>query len=148
MHVGCWAHARRKFFEAREVSKNKGSADVALSGIDSLFGIERTLRDQDLTPEQFTLRRREQVEPVLEKLRAWLQEREGQVPPSTTLGKAIGYTVGQWPKLIRYLGQPSAGPRQQRLRAGDPTVRHRSEELDDSGQPGGSGSQCSVVQPH
>jgi transposase len=25
------------------------------------------------------------------------------VPPSTTLGKAIGYAVGQWPQLIRYL---------------------------------------------
>ncbi len=109
-HVGCWAHARRKFFEAREVSKNKGSADVALSGIDSLFKIERTLRDQDLAPDQFTLRRREQVEPVLEKLRVWLEEREGQVPPSTTLGKAIGYTVGQWPKLIRYLEIPLLGP--------------------------------------
>jgi transposase len=110
VHVGCWAHARRKFFEAREVSKNKGSADVGLSGIDSLFRIERTLRDQDLTPQQFTLRRREQVETVLEKLLAWLQEREGQVPPSTTLGKAIGYTLGQWPKLIRYLESPLLGP--------------------------------------
>ena len=110
VHVGCWAHARRKFFEAREVSKNKGSADVALSSIDSLFRIERTLRDQDLTPDQFTQRRREQVEPVLEKLHVWLEEREGQVPPSTTLGKAIGYTVGQWPKLIRYLDSPLLGP--------------------------------------
>jgi transposase len=36
VHVGCWAHARRKFFEAREVSKTKGSADVGLSGVDSL----------------------------------------------------------------------------------------------------------------
>lgn len=110
VHVGCWAHARRKFFEAREVSKNKGSADVALSGIDSLFKIERSLRDQELTPEQFTKRRREQVDPVLEKLLAWLQERKEQVPPSTTLGKAIGYTAGQWLKLIRYLESPLLGP--------------------------------------
>jgi transposase len=110
VHVGCWAHARRKFFEAREVSKTKGSADVALSGIDSLFKIERALKDQGLTPDQFTQRRREQVEPVLEKLRVWLEEREGQVPPSTTLGKAIGYVVGQWPKLIRYLESPLLSP--------------------------------------
>jgi transposase len=110
VHVGCWARARRKFFEAREVSKNKGSADVALSGIDSLFKMERTLRDQDLTPEQFTQRRREQVELVLEKLHVWLEEREGQMPPSTALGKAIGYAVGQWPKLIRYLESPLLSP--------------------------------------
>ncbi len=110
VHVGCWAHTRRKFFEAKEVSKTKGSADVALASINELFKIERTLRDEDLAPNQFTQRRREQTEPVLEKLRVWLEEREGQVPPSTTLGKAIGYTVGQWPKLIRYLDSPLLAP--------------------------------------
>ena len=110
IHVGCWAHARRKFFEAKEVSKTKGSADVALSSINELFKIERTLREQDLTPKQFTQRRSEQAKSVLEKLRVWLEERESQVPPSTMLGKAIGYTRGQWPKLIRYLDSPLLGP--------------------------------------
>jgi transposase len=95
---------------AREVAKTKGSADVGLASINELFKIERTLRDQDLTPKQFTQRRGEQAEPVLEKLHVWLEERVGQVPPSTTLGKAIGYTVGQWPKLIRYLDSPLLGP--------------------------------------
>jgi transposase len=110
VHVGCWAHARRKFFEAKEVSKTKGSADVGLASIDALFKIERTLRDQDLAPKQFAQLRREQAQPVLEKLRLWLLEREGQVPPSTALGKAIGYTTGQWTKLIRYLDSPLLGP--------------------------------------
>ena len=109
-HVGCWAHARRKFFEAKEVSKTKGSADVALASIDTLFKIERTLREQELSLEQFAQRRREQAEPVLEKLRQWLDERESQVPPSMTLGKAIAYARGQWPKLIRYLDSPLLGP--------------------------------------
>ena len=43
-------------------------------------------------------------------MHAWLQERESQVPPSTTLGKAIGYALGQWPKLIRYRDSPLLGP--------------------------------------
>jgi transposase len=110
IHVGCWAHARRKFFEAKEVSKTKGSADVALASIDALFKIERTLREEELPLEQFAKRRRGQAQPVFEKLRLWLDERESQVPPSTTLGKAIGYTRGQWPKLIRYLDSPLLGP--------------------------------------
>jgi transposase len=109
-HVGCWAHARRKFFEAKEVSKTKGSADVALASIDALFKIERTLREEELPLEQFAKRRRGQAQPVLEKLRLWLDERESQVPPSVTLGKAIGYTRKQWPKLIRYLDSPLLGP--------------------------------------
>ena len=110
VHVGCWAHARRKFFEAREVAKGKGSADVALGAISALFNAERTLREQDLTPQQFVERRREQVQPVLEKLHAWLEERHEQMPASTTLGKAIGYAWGQWPKLVRYLDSPLLGP--------------------------------------
>ena len=48
-------------------------------------------------------RRREQVEPVFQRLRSWLENRRPQVPPSTLLGKAVGYAVAQWPKLIRYL---------------------------------------------
>ncbi len=110
VHAGCWAHARRKFFEAREVAKGKGSADVALGAISALFNAERTLREQDLTPQQFLERRREQVQPVLEKLHGWLEERHEQVPASTTLGKAIGYAWGQWPKLVRYLDSPLLGP--------------------------------------
>lgn len=76
----------------------------------SLFKIERTLREEELPLEQFAKRRREQVQPVFEKLCLWLDERESQIPPSTTLGKAIGYARGQWPKLIRYLDSPLLGP--------------------------------------
>jgi transposase len=109
-HVGCWAHARRKFFEAKVVSKQSGSADEALSQIDKLFALEREFRAQDLAPQEFLLRRREQVDPLLQKLRSWLESRQPQVPPSTLLGKAIGYALAQWPKLIRYLDSPWVKP--------------------------------------
>jgi len=102
-HVGCWAHVRRKFFEAKVVSKQSGSADEALASIDKLFSLERELRAQDLAPEVFLQRRREQVQPLFQRLRTWLENRQPQVPPSTLLGKAIGYAVAQWPKLVRYL---------------------------------------------
>ena len=108
--VGCWAHVRRKWFEAKEASKQAGSADEALARIDALFRIERTLRDQELSPQEFVRQRREQAELVLEKLKVWLHKRQGQVPPSLLLGKAISYTIEQWPKLIRYLDSPDLGP--------------------------------------
>jgi transposase len=103
VHSGCWAHVRRKFFEARVVSKQTGSADEAIARIDRLFRIERELRDQELAPEVFVQRRREEVTPVLEKLRLWLESRQPQVPPSTLLGKAVRYAVDEWPKLLCYL---------------------------------------------
>jgi transposase len=50
------------------------------------------------------------VEPLLQGLRTWLESRQPQVPPSTLLGKAIGYTLSQWPKLVRYLDSPWLKP--------------------------------------
>ena len=46
--VACWAHARRKFIEAKQVQGNKktGKADVALSLIQKLYGIESKLKDK------------------------------------------------------------------------------------------------------
>ena len=109
-HVGCWAHVRRKFYEAKTASKRATSADEALARINALFTIERTLRAEHLSPEQFMRKRREQTEPVFEKLLRWLHERTEQVPASTLLGKAIGYTVNEWPKLIRYVDCVDLGP--------------------------------------
>jgi len=110
VHSGCWAHARRKFFEARVVSKQAGSAEEALARIDRLFRVERELRDQGLAREVFVQRRREGVTPILENLRSWLENWQPQVPPSTLLGKAIRYTMEEWPKLSRYLDSPYLRP--------------------------------------
>ena len=109
-HAGCWAHARRKFYDAKQASKQAASADEALARIDTLFTIERTLRAQKLSTEEFVRERRAQAQPVLEKLSAWLHARRGQVLPSTLLGKAIAYALDRWPKLIRYLDSPDLGP--------------------------------------
>jgi transposase len=47
---------------------------------------------------------------VLKKLLAWLEERREQVPASIVLGRAIGYMLGQWVKLVRYLDGQLLGP--------------------------------------
>lgn len=108
--VGCWAHARRKYYEAKVVSKHSESAAEALIWIDKIFEIERKLRAQDLAPEEFAQKRREEVTPLLEKFWSWIQAKKPQVPVSTLLGKAIGYTWGQWDKLVRYLDSPFVRP--------------------------------------
>ena len=108
-HVGCWAHARRMFADAKKVSAKAGSADEALGLIARLYAAEaqRTLAKDDA---QFVLQRRASVEPILQKLHAWLQRRNDQVPPGTALGKAIAYALTQWPKLIRYLDHAALTP--------------------------------------
>jgi len=46
-HAGCWAHVRRKFFEASKVSKNANSALVALGFIAKLYTVEGELSSSD-----------------------------------------------------------------------------------------------------
>ena len=109
IHAGCWAHARRKFFEAQKSSKKAGSAEVAISTIGKLYRAEGE-RAVYKKPEEFAIARRRIVEPILAEFRTWLEQRALQVPPETLLGKAVGYALAQWPKLIRYLDHPALTP--------------------------------------
>jgi len=109
VHVGCLAHVRRDFHDAHKNSKKSGSAEEALAMIARVYRAE-SLRERYKDPQEFTAERRRQVEPILAEFRAWLDRRSTQVPPETLLGKAIGYALRQWPKLIRYLEHPAMTP--------------------------------------
>ncbi|WP_444932153.1 IS66 family transposase [Microbulbifer sp. SSSA002] len=112
-HLGCWAHARRKFVEAQKVAsgskkKAKGSskqkipskADIALNYIGHLYGIER--KAQGCTAdERYRLRQTQSLE-VLEKLRSWLDKIQPKVLPKSILGKALSYLDKNWQKLCSY----------------------------------------------
>jgi transposase len=108
--VGCMAHARRKFHEAAKAAKTPASAQEAINKIKKLYAIEENLRSKELSPEQFISERKALAQPVLAKFREWLEKRSEQVPPSLLLGKAIGYTLNEWPKLVRYLESPYLRP--------------------------------------
>jgi transposase len=109
VHVGCWAHVRRDFMDARKNSKRSGSTDEALAMIDKLYAMERR-RAEYQDPQAFADARRAEVQPVLERLHAWLLRKQTQVLPGALLGKAVDYAVGQWPKLLRYLDHPHLTP--------------------------------------
>jgi transposase len=110
IHVGCFAHARRKFFEASKVSKKPGSAEEGIKHIRKLYLVEEDLRSQNLPEEAFLCERKKQIQPVLDKFKIWLEKRAVEVPPSLLLGKAIGYTLNQWDKLTAYLESPNLTP--------------------------------------
>jgi len=110
IHVGCWAHARRKFIEvqnaAKKIKKRKsktGSADVALNYIRKLYAIEKRAKSLDYTPEQIFMDRQEKARPILDEFKKWLDKRSLQTPPKGLLGKAISYSLNEWKKLVRYL---------------------------------------------
>jgi transposase len=101
--VGCWAHARRKFVEAKKAQpKGKvGKADWAISQISKLYRVETAIKGKTAVEKQ--QQRQQQAAPLLDQLKDWLDTSSLQVPPKSAIGKAIAYTLKQWPKLIRYL---------------------------------------------
>ena len=105
VHAGCLAHARRKFEEARKASAADGQARVALEFIRELYRIERSLTDREppCKPEERLRVRAEQSASVMHQFHAWLEVLAPKVLPQSLLGKAVHYTLGQWPKLSVFL---------------------------------------------
>ena len=103
LRLGCWAHARRKFVDAKKIQpKGKtGRADQALAYIQKLYAVERQAKD--CTAEQRLRLRQEQAVPVMAQLKGWLEQTTPRVPPKSVLGKALYYLGQQWSRLNRYL---------------------------------------------
>jgi transposase len=106
VHVGCWAHVRRKFREVTQAAsgpRKSGSADVALGFIGKLYAIETQAKARGLTPEQLRNERQEKAQPILDQFKPWLDQKVPQTPPKSLLGKAVSYTLGQWKRLTVYV---------------------------------------------
>ena len=107
VHAGCLAHARRYFEAARKASAHTadGHARVALEFIRELYRIERSLSDRErpCEPKERLRVRAERSAPVTEQFHAWLEALAPKVLPQSLLGKAVLYTLGQWPKLTTFL---------------------------------------------
>jgi hypothetical protein len=68
-----------------------------------LFQIERASTLAGDTAQQRLTRRIENSKPIIDKLRAWLDETRGFIPPKTALGRALGYLHRQWSRLTLFL---------------------------------------------
>lgn len=113
---GCWAHARRKFFEAKETDSR---AHQMLALIRELYAVESAARpvidDARAKPEHergaalaqaYALRqqlRELQARPILARIRAWLDTRPGDTLPKSFLAQANTYVLNQWSELVRYV---------------------------------------------
>jgi transposase len=105
VHLGCWDHARRKFKEA-QLAQPKGAkvkvtkADMALSFINKLYLIERDIKQMS-DAEKLSVRQ-QKSEPLLEKLKKWLDNNRSRVAKDSLTGKAMTYLHNQWEKLAVY----------------------------------------------
>jgi transposase len=97
--VGCWAHARREFFDAR--ANQPREAHYALSLIGQLYDVEEEFRKT--TADERLAARKERSLPVLDRLKSFLDEQGPGALPKSQYGKAIGYARNQWESLCRYV---------------------------------------------
>ena len=96
--VGCWAHARRDFFDARLNQPREVSYVLGL--VAQLYDIEDTIRLKSAA-ERLEARQGQSV-PVLERLGAYLREQKESALPKSKYGQAIGYALNHWDELRRF----------------------------------------------
>ena len=110
VHVGCFAHARRKFDEAlrgqgkSRKSKSRSKESVARQGlkrINRLYELERLWRGA--SPDERYAFRQQETKPKLKELEQWCAASKEQVPPTSLTGEALAYLESQWPKLEHVL---------------------------------------------
>jgi len=113
--VACWAHARRKFHDAKEVQPE--AALTALAWIGRLYEVEhladayRDALNPELPEEErraLYVRKRYELRQfhatkLLPQIGAWLEEQAKLVLPKSPLGKAVAYARSNWKALNVYV---------------------------------------------
>jgi transposase len=113
--AGCLAHARRKLFAAME---GEPETKQALDFIRDIYLVEHAAKERGIsgTPEHRALRQAEAA-PLMDKLKSWLEARQGLHPPKSKLGIAIRYALRQWAELTVFLDDPTVPPDNNRSEA-------------------------------
>jgi transposase len=101
--INCFAHVRRKFFEALPDGKEKGVAGDVVVMIRALYAVEEKLTAHHADVNTIYQTREEHAKPLLERLKAYLDEKVITTLPKSPTGKAIAYTLKRWPYLLNYL---------------------------------------------
>ena len=114
LEAGCFAHARRKFFELADVEgaarrKSRGErvsavypiALEAVQRLDALFEIERAINGS--MPAERLAVRKEHSAPLMADLHAWLEAQLAKLSRNHDLAKACQYMLRRWPAFTRFL---------------------------------------------
>jgi transposase len=104
--AGCWAHARRGFYEALDHAPKE--AGWVLIQFAHLYAIERRLRRQRAGLALRDAYRASQSVPVCRRIHRVLQHWyiTRRFLPKSTMGQAVSYALSQWKSLQVYLREP------------------------------------------
>jgi transposase len=106
VHAACWAHSRRKFFEAMKLHPDDRIATRIVARIDELFAIDAQARTDHLDHAARHALRLERAIPLLDTIQQQIEAARGHALPASALGKAASYTLALWRKLTRFLEHP------------------------------------------
>lgn len=128
--MGCWAHARRKFKDVQKIlmgsnadlsaelskldkttnsisttkpSSTANISSLALDKINSLYAIEKKLKEEKASAQEVFKVRQKESRPILDELHKWLLEIRSAVYPKGKLDEAVTYILNQWGSLITYI---------------------------------------------
>ena len=102
--AACMAHARRKFFEAKE--ENPDICKFVLSKIGDLYDIERTMKEEEFSDKAILENRQKDSLPIMNLLEKYLIEQQNETLPKSLTGKAVSYSLSLWKRLSVFLDKP------------------------------------------
>ena len=102
--IGCLAHARRKFYEAKDSDRKR--SEYAMIIFNKIYQLDSQYdrADMEVNNSRYTLRQ-DQIKPLYEELLSWIQKESEVVLPKSPIGKAMNYYQSQYTKLIGCLEQ-------------------------------------------
>jgi transposase len=101
LRAGCWAHVRRKFFQAAE--EGCAWSRRVLRRINALYHIETVARRRGLDAAPLLALRQKHSRRVMTLLRRRIDATVAEARPKSPAGKACQYALGQWSALQVYL---------------------------------------------
>lgn len=99
--ISCWAHARRYFEQS--LDSDQVRSEFVLNKIQELYNIERHCRDNNYNIDQRHKWRQEYAVSILNSIKEYLDKNVELILPDLAIGKAFGYALKRWDKLIEYV---------------------------------------------
>lgn len=106
IRAACWAHVRRKFFDAQANAPDE--AKKAIDTILKLYKIEyEAIAKKIFGTESHLALRKERALPIISKFESWLKEQNDQHLPKGPMGKAISYALDNLSELKVFVNDVS-----------------------------------------
>ena len=101
IECGCWAHCRRKYFDAKETDGRRAMQLLAM--VRDLYAVESDAKT--FTDDARLALRQSRSVPILATIKAWLEAERPHVLPRSPMGEAMTYMANQWDALNVYTTQ-------------------------------------------